>query len=183
VKITKILIVVVSTLLIILGMYIVPNANEIKFTAPCNVLPKELRDVAKERGLSQVSNFYEIIDEVYTPPFVYGVDPKIRDRDSVAFWAQKLFEAGQYYLVVIVKDTNSEMHKCSSALEWSNPIGGLSIVEDYLYSPSEGFRFVNNPKKALPNMPKTSNAILSGSDEIDVLFFCYEGEWLFKVRH
>ena len=176
------IVIVIATILVVLGVCSAPNASEIKISTQCNVLPKELRDVAKKKGLSQVVDFYEIAEDVFSLPFVYGVDSRIRDRDSAAFWATKPYSGG-YFLVVIIKDPNSEMNKCTSVIEWTKPIGGLSVVEDYSYSPSGGFQYVDSKGKKIPNMPKTSDAILSASDGIDALLFCYEGEWLYKIRH
>lgn len=145
-------------------------------------LPDELMMFAQKKGFSQVENFYKRPGMVF-PPYVYGYLPG-PPQNSAVFWCQKeKNEETVYVLIVMIKDNKGEQNNCEAEIEWNNTYpGGLSIYKN-TNETLEYFTYLNDPNKKIDKNAKMShNAILSEYDGIEVLFYCHNGEWLYRIR-
>lgn len=146
-------------------------------------LPKELLDIARKNGCQEVKNFYARPGMI-KPPYVYGYLPDSQ-KNSAAFWCEKIENDRKiFFLILMTKGEKADQFKCSNTIRWENSFpGGLSLYTDR-NTTLEGFRFVKDPEREVSkNVKLTQNAILSEYDGVELLFYCYEGEWVVRIRH
>ncbi len=145
-------------------------------------LPKELMEFARENGCGEVAGFYDRPGMV-NPPYVYGYLPG-HEGDSAVFWCEKMKNNKKIFLLMFtVKGRRRGELKCPDIIEWHNYPGGLSILKN-LNATLEGFYYINDPKRQPPKNEKLQgNAVLSYYDGLEELFYCYQGEWLVRMRH
>lgn len=145
-------------------------------------LPKELLEIAKKSGCKEVTGFYNRPGMI-KPPYVYGYLP-CDEENSAVFWCEEK-EKGErrFYLLIMRKGNKCEELKCRDKIEWHNFPKGLSIYKD-TNTTLENFYYVNDSKRTPPKTEKLQhNAILSEYDGVEELFYCYEGEWVVRIRH
>jgi hypothetical protein len=144
-------------------------------------LPKELLEVAKENGCNEVKDFYDRPGMI-RPPYVYGylTGP---EENSAAFWCEKQMNGKRvFFLMFMSKGDKHGQLKCSEKLEWRNFPGGLSIYKN-TNDTLKDFRYLRDPKKRPPEDKKLdNNGILSEYDGVEVLYYCYKGEWLVRMK-
>lgn len=148
-----------------------------------SIMPKELVEIAEQNGYEQVYDFYDGSDLI-NPPFVYGVGSG-PEHESAAFWAQKdVGGARKYYLMFFYSKPSRKAHTCPDVFEWGlGTLGGLAIDEYIDFVPDEEFKFLNDLDKQVSGTPQSSKGILSYRVGIEVLFFCYDDEWMVRIRH
>lgn len=146
-------------------------------------LPKELGEVARQNGCSEVKRFFDrpgMID----PPYVYGYLPGPKEN-SAAFWCEKKEgDKDIFLLIFFFKGERPEEYKCSQKLQLKTGYpGGLSIYKDR-GTTLEFFQYLNDPKRKPPPTEKLDhNGILSEYDGVGLLFYCYKGEWVVRITH
>ncbi len=155
------------------------NENKAAFS----VMPMELVELAEKNGYEQVYDFYDGSGFI-NPPFVYGVGSG-PEHESAAFWAQN--DVGgkrKYYLMFFYSKPSRKLHTCPDVFEWDRgSLGGL-IVDEYIeFIPDEEFKFLNDLNKQVSGTPQSSKGILSYRVGVEVLFFCYDNEWMVRFRH
>jgi hypothetical protein len=145
-------------------------------------LPKELQEIAKKNGCKEVIGFYNRPGMI-KPPYVYGYLP-CDEENSAVFWCEKKGKGERrFYLMIMRKDNKCEELKCPGKIEWHNFPKGLSIYKD-TNTTLENFYYVKDPKRKPPKAEKLKhNGILSEYDGVEELFYCYEGEWVVRIRH
>lgn len=153
-------------------------------TAYCETgsLPKELLEIAKKNGCGEVSGFYNR-PGMMKPPYVYGYLP-CNEESSAVFWCEKKGKGEKrFYLMIMRKGNECKESKCPDKIEWHNFPKGLSIYKD-TNTTLEYFYYVNDSRRQPPKTEKLKhNAILSEYDGVEELFYCYEGEWVVRIRH
>ncbi len=142
-------------------------------------MPKELVDIAAEKGCRQLLDFYGRPGMV-EPAFIYGYALGEKE-DSAVFWCKA--KPNTYKLIVWARSTRSKLPPCPDTIVWKNYPGGLSIV-----SPSDakldGFYFMDDPAALVPKgLTMTHNGILSSYDGVEELFYCLDGKWIVRQRH
>src|SRR5436309_14754914 len=138
------------------------------------VMPQELVQVASENKCSQISDFYEERSGPVNPPYVYGYLPG-DEEDSAVFWCfdEKALH-DPYVLLFVYKRTDHELTKCPNKIQWNSPPGGLSVFRDRKTT-LEGFVYLNNPKRKVPqNKTLSNNAIRSYYDGFEQIFYHYQ---------
>jgi hypothetical protein len=153
-------------------------------SADCQVgsLPKELLEIAKKNGCNEVVGFYDRPGMV-NPPYVYGYLPG-PEENSAAFWCEKKQgERRLFFLMFMTRGDAREQMKCSDKIEWKITFpGGLSIWRD-MNTTYEGFEYIDDSKKELPKKNKLAgNAVLSEYSGVELLFYCYKGQWIVRIR-
>lgn len=147
------------------------------------LLPEELLILAKSEGLDQVNDFYVNRPGMLNPPYIYGYlqGPK---ENSAVFWAQKKENnKKKYFLLIMEKRRNNNKNVCSEKIEWNSYPRGLSIYKNR-NTTLDDFFYLRDRNKRLPkNIRMENNAILSEYDGVEVLFYCYNGEWVVRIRH
>jgi len=145
-------------------------------------LPKELLEIAKRNGSKEVTGFYDRPGMI-NPPYVYGYLPCDKEN-SAAFWCQRQQKGKKiYYLMIMVKGNKCGPLGCPEKIEWHNYPKGLSVYKE-MNTTLEHFYYVKDPKRKPPENEKLKhNAILSEYDGVEELFYCYEGEWVVRIRH
>jgi hypothetical protein len=114
------------------------------------------------------------------PPYVYGVFPGDRE-ESAAFWCERSGEAGPRYLLVFFLRSGTVPSRCPRTLEWANYPGGLSLSDDAAIDLSQ-FRSVSGkPVAVVPGTRTEYPAVADYYDGSRHLFYCYQGEWLYRV--
>ncbi len=146
------------------------------------IMPKELVEVARNNGCSQVDDFYDR-PGFLNPLYVNGYLPGAKEN-SVVLWCQvREGERRRFFLVVITHDKNHELARCPGKIEWNNYPGGLEIYKDRRTT-LEGFVYLKDPNKRVPShLHLRNNAILSEYDGVTEMFYCLNGEWLVRQRH
>lgn len=145
------------------------------------LMPKELVTIATEKGCGQVLDFYDR-DGPIDPIFVYGYLPGNKG-DSAVFWCKKAGEDDRPYRLVIMAKDLTHKNQCSDHIDWWNPPKGLSITQNSTLSLKE-FRYIDSPQQAGPSSGHTQgNVIVSSYDGVSEYFYCYNGRWLFSVKH
>lgn len=145
-------------------------------------LPKELLEIAQRNGRKEVTGFYDRPGMI-NPPYVYGYLP-CGEENSAAFWCEKKGKGERrFFLMIMRKGNKCEELKCPDKIEWHNFPRGLSIYKG-TNTTLEDFYYVNDSKRKPPKTEKLMhNAILSGYDGVEELFYCYKGEWVVRIRH
>jgi len=145
------------------------------------LLPEELLILAKSKGLDQVNDFYVNRPGMLNPPYAYGYlqGPK---ENSAVFWCRKKENnKKKYFLLIMARKNNEDV--CLGEIEWNGYPGGLSIYRNRNTSLDDFFYLGDRNKKLPKNLRMENNAILSEYDGVEVLFYCYKGEWVARVRH
>jgi hypothetical protein len=145
-------------------------------------LPQELLEIAKKNGFREVTGFYDRPGMI-NPPYTYGYLTCDKE-DSAAFWCENQQKGKTiYYLMIMVKENKCGKLKCSDKIEWHNYPKGLSIYKSR-DGTLENFFYLSDPKRKPPKTEKIKHdAILSEYDGVEELFYCYEGEWVVRIRH
>jgi hypothetical protein len=144
--------------------------------AETSILPEALRTIAKERGCSEVSDFFQrpgLVD----PPYVLGYLGGDRES-SAAFWCTRLNAAEKYLLVVVGKN-----NKCPSEISWQNYPGGLTVLRGKKVGLSDFFERRNVTRRGPPGRYTAGPIIHSEYDGVGVEFYCNEGVWLVRQFH
>jgi len=154
--------------------------SNIALSQPCS-LPKELLEIARENGCSEVRDFYDRPGMI-KPPYVYGYlsGP---EENSAAFWCEKQMNGKRvFFLMFMSKGDRRGQLKCSEKLEWPNFPGGLSIYKN-TNNTLKDFRYLKDSGKKPPESEKLyNNGILSEYDGVEVVYYCYKGEWLVRMK-
>jgi hypothetical protein len=144
------------------------------------VLPNDLAKAAESKGLSPVEGFYDRPGMVEAP-FVYGYLPGEKEN-SAAFWVKSKQE-GEFLLVIETKTAVPPEYSCPNTLPWKNFPGGLSIVRNGNMSLGD-FVYASDPSRKGPAETNiTHNAITSYYDGVEIIFYCFNGNWLIRQRH
>ena len=179
-KKNRVILVLVAVMLLFSSYYFI-NIATCEDQNSRQLLPKELLNLARQKGYAPITDFYEDRPGI-EPPYVYGYLPGPQEN-SAAFWCQKDYKGEKkYFLVLMFKYKNHELCNCPDVIEWQNYPSGLSIYKNE-HLTLDGFLYINNPKKVVPkNVRLTHNAIRSYYDGLEELFYCYKGEWLVKMK-
>lgn len=144
------------------------------------IMPLELIEFAAKNNCTQLSDFFDRRPGPVNPPFVYGYLPG-DEESSAAFWCKNLEpKKHPYSLVFMFRDTEHELSKCPSKIEWDNPPRGLSVYKNRRTT-LKGFVFLDDPKRKVPeNVRLSHNGIKSYYDGVAELFYCHEGKWVVR---
>lgn len=158
--------------------------NVISKSTSLLVMPEKLVEYANSKGYTQVSDFYVGSSDIINPPFVYGIGSG-PPHESAAFWAQKQNNDNNvYYLMFYYEHSNNKPNECPDIIKWDRgSLGGLMVDEYIDYVPDEEFFFINDSSKQMSGKPQSSKGILSYRVGLEVLFFCYDNDWMLRIRH
>jgi hypothetical protein len=98
---------------------------------------------------------------------------------------QKQFnEEIKYYLMFSYDSPRNKSNSCPNIIEYDRgSLGGL-IIDEYIdFVPDEEFKFLNDINRQVSGTPQSSKGILSYRIGVEVLLFCYDSEWMIRVRH
>jgi hypothetical protein len=139
------------------------------------VMPRELVDLARANGCSQISDFFER-PGIVNPPYIYGWLPGDPER-SAAFWCKKTEQSKNPFKLVFKVVDPKQLQGCSATIEWPYP-RGLSVETRHNLALRE-FRYVTAPKRAAPStVVASARVIVNQYDGPEDIFYCYGGEWL-----
>ncbi len=146
------------------------------------LIPEELHEFAKKNGCSPIEDFYER-PGMLGPPYVYGYLPGPQ-KESAVLWCQRgEKDERTFFLLFMFENTQHELARCPNKIEWKNSYpGGLSVYKDQ-ETDLEEFVYHNPPHQRGPKRRMTNNAIQNRYDGLGILFYCYQGEWLYRIRH
>ena len=145
------------------------------------VMPRDLSDYAHAQGCTPVDDFYDR-PGMLNPPYVYGVVAG-ETEDSAAFWCKKPEKSDKPYLLVFKVKDSKGLGGCPDRIEWWNYPKGLSVESEPSVKLSD-FHFVADPKRSGPATSISNARVIMGEyDGVEDLFLCYQGAWLFEVRH
>jgi len=146
------------------------------------LMPEDLVEFAEKNGCGQIDDFYKNRPGMLKPPYAYGYFSG-PEENSAVFWCQKKErDKRSFFLLTMFEDKQHELARCPVKIEWNNYPGGLSIYTDR-QTTLEGFVYLKDPKKKLAKGNLTNNAIRSEYDGVEIIFYCYKGEWLIRQRH
>ena len=155
-------------------------ASRIGSAAPL-VMPMELSEYAHAQHCGPIDDFYER-PGMLNPPYVYGVLPG-EPEDSAAFWCKKPEASDRPYVLLLRVKNAKALGGCSDRIEWWNYPKGLSVVIEVSLNLSD-FHFVAEPKRPGPATSVSDARVIMGEyDGVEERFLCYQGAWLFEVRH
>jgi hypothetical protein len=145
-------------------------------------LPRELLEIAQKNGCIAVEDFFDRPGMV-KPPYVYGYLPG-PEENSAAFWCEKKGDGKRIFLLMfMVKGSASRQIGCADKIEWQRSFpGGLSIYKND-ETVLDDFKYLKDSRKSpRKGVRLKGNAIQSEYDGVEVLFYCYEGEWIIRIR-
>lgn len=150
-------------------------------SAAPRVMPMDLSDFAHAQHCAPIDDFYDR-PGMLNPPYVYGVLPG-EPEDSVAFWCKKLEASDRPYLLLLKVKNAKALSGCSDRIEWWNYPKGLSVESEASLNLSD-FHFTAEPKRPGPATSVSNVRVIMGEyDGVEERFLCYQGAWLFEVRH
>jgi len=143
------------------------------------VMPRELVDLARTNGCSQISDFFERPGKV-SPPYVYGWFPGDPER-SVAFWCRKNEQSKVPFKLVFKVADAKQLQGCSATFDWPYA-RGLSIETRHGLALRE-FRYISASKRVAPTTVVTSaRVIVNEYDGLEDVFYCDGRDWLVSSR-
>jgi hypothetical protein len=146
------------------------------YAAPVLMMPEELVDAATNRKCSMIEDFYN------RPALEFPIFTKGKlgndSEDSFVFWCKTNDEKMPYSLMIYPANPEGK-YPCPLEIKWWNYPGGL-YIDKVEYKLSE-FQYLKNPSKSGPNISLNGNAIYGTYDGITEIFYCHEGEWLYKM--
>lgn len=147
------------------------------------IIPRDLVEYGRAKGCEQILDFYDR-PGVIKPPYVYGYLPG-RSEDSVVFWCQTGQGKQRKFWLVVKRNKMAKDYDCMERI--NSPIypGGLSI--EHAGVTGGEFIYLSEWDKPTRMIPETTqlpgHAIQSEYDGLGVMFYCYQGEWIIRVRH
>ena len=142
------------------------------------VMPQELVEFAQTKACNPIDNFYDRPGMI-NPPYFYGWASG-NPKDSAVFWCKKEEKSERQYKLIFKVADPKQMEGCPATVEWWNPPGGLSVEVRSRLSLAD-LRYVNEPKRAGPATSVVrARVIVDYYDGLTDIFYCHEGQWLFR---
>jgi hypothetical protein len=152
-------------------------------TTSAQVMPEELVSLAKLKGCEPVNEFFKDRPRMIEPPYVYGYLPGPK-KNSAAAWCQEQKDGQRHFFLVFMnKDQGHELAKCPEKIEWKGYPFGLSIFHGGPDETLEKYVYLDDPKRTGPRQRLRNPGIMSSYDGTSIIFYCYQAQWLYRVRH
>lgn len=144
------------------------------------VMPEDLLRIAEGKQCSQIDDFFRRPGPV-GPPYLYGFEGTANAASAI-FWCRVRDPAAAMPYRLIVVGQPKVAGNCPADLAWWNPPGGLSI-EAVRSVDLVGTRYLKDPTRPGPATRRRVAGIMSSYDGVESIFYCYDGEWIFRTRH
>ncbi len=142
------------------------------------VMPKDLVQFAEANGCVQVEDFFDRAGSV-NPPYLYT---DAENDGNAILWCKKREPGTAKPYLLLLKGTITLAKSCATKIEWWNVPGGLAIRK--LRSATlNDFRYLDAGKKRGPTTKQSGAAIVSSYDGVETIFYCYQGTWLYMIKH
>jgi hypothetical protein len=151
-----------------------------------SVLPRTLRDDARQRGCAEIADFYDRPGRI-DPAYVFGyLESKVDQfgEKTAVYWCQRPTGAERYLLVVWLSDSSlANTFTCPRTLAWRNYPGGLRVLHGERLALSE-YWYRKDPKRRGPSDSVTDGPVIESEyDGVAARFFCHAGDWLVQQLH
>ena len=154
-----------------------PALHSVRVTVPI-----DLYEFAISEGCHPPGDFFEARPGVEHPPYVYATDP-LSPQPAAAVWCEQSLGSREYTLLFRGGGGDAGQGSSPNRIPSQQHIGGLSLAS-VAELDLRDFRFVSNPSRPGPAVSSPSGvSIHSEYDGVGEQFYCYNGEWLFRVFH
>jgi hypothetical protein len=117
------------------------------------------------------------------PPYIYGFVPGLKKNSAVSWCQEQKGDQRRFFLLFMYKDRAHELAKCPDKIEWKGYPFGLSLYTGGRDETLETYVYLDNPRKEGPKQRLKYPGIMSSYDGTSIIFYCYQTQWLYRVRH
>jgi hypothetical protein len=142
------------------------------------VMPKDLAQFAEASGCVQVEDFFDRAGPI-DPPYLYS-DSEI-DGNAI-LWCKRRESGTTTPYLLLLKGSVKLAKGCSNKIDWWNVPGGLAVRKMQSLELSD-FRYLSSREKRGPSTKQSGTAVISSYDGVETIFFCYQGNWLYTIKH